>query len=141
MKTRTLLLSALMTFTLAGVADARDRRIDRDHNPPGRIGGPGGNWENPPGWRGGPGTSPDYLHWHHGGRSHRFERVAHGYYYSVGYGYWHPGYGFWNQAGRCWVDDDRNPPGRLGGRGTNWENPPGWRGGPGTSPDRFGRCR
>ena len=42
---------------------------------------------------------------------------------------------------RCWLDNDRNPPGRAGGRGTNWENPPGWRGGPGASPDRFGRCR
>lgn len=33
-------------------------------------------------------------------------------------------------------DCDNNPPGRLGGRGTNWENPPGPRGGWGTSPDR-----
>lgn len=33
-------------------------------------------------------------------------------------------------------DRDNNPPGRLGGRGTNWENPPGPRGGRGTSPDR-----
>lgn len=31
---------------------------------------------------------------------------------------------------------DNNPPGPIGGRGTNWENPPGWRGGPGASPDR-----
>ena len=33
-------------------------------------------------------------------------------------------------------DVDRNPPGLLGGPGTNWENPPGPAGGPGTSPDR-----
>ena len=33
-------------------------------------------------------------------------------------------------------DRDNNPPGRLGGRGTNWENPPGRVGGPGASPDR-----
>jgi hypothetical protein len=33
-------------------------------------------------------------------------------------------------------DRDNNPPGRLGGQGTNWENPPGPRGGRGTSPDR-----
>lgn len=38
-------------------------------------------------------------------------------------------------------DRDNNPPGRVGGAGTNWENPLGWRGGPGASPDRFGRCR
>lgn len=38
-------------------------------------------------------------------------------------------------------DRDNNPPGPVGGRGTNWENPPGPRGGPGASPDRFGRCR
>ena len=33
-------------------------------------------------------------------------------------------------------DRDDNPPGRIGGRGTNWENPPGPRGGYGISPDR-----
>ena len=33
-------------------------------------------------------------------------------------------------------DRDNNPPGPVGGRGTNWENPPGWKGGPGASPDR-----
>lgn len=32
-------------------------------------------------------------------------------------------------------DRDGNPPGPIGGPGTNWENPPGWRGGPGASPD------
>jgi len=32
-------------------------------------------------------------------------------------------------------DRDDNPPGPIGGRGSNWENPPGWRGGPGASPD------
>lgn len=32
-------------------------------------------------------------------------------------------------------DRDGNPPGPVGGRGSNWENPPGLRGGPGTSPD------
>jgi hypothetical protein len=31
---------------------------------------------------------------------------------------------------------DDNPPGPLGGPGTNWENPPGPAGGPGASPDR-----
>ena len=38
-------------------------------------------------------------------------------------------------------DRDGNPPGRAGGKGTNWENPPGWRGGPGVSPDRHRHCR
>ena len=33
-------------------------------------------------------------------------------------------------------DRDDNPPGPIGGPGTNWENPPGPVGGPGTSPDR-----
>jgi hypothetical protein len=32
-------------------------------------------------------------------------------------------------------DRDNNPPGPVGGPGTNWENPPGPRGGPGASPD------
>lgn len=36
-----------------------------------------------------------------------------------------PGYG------NHWGDNDNNPPGRLGGRGTNWENPRGPVGGPG----------
>lgn len=33
-------------------------------------------------------------------------------------------------------DRDNNPPGPMGGPGTNWENRPGLQGGPGTSPDR-----
>ena len=56
MKARTLLIAALLTLGVAGTAGARDRRHDHDGNPPGRIGGPGSNWENPPGWRGGPGV-------------------------------------------------------------------------------------
>ena len=35
-------------------------------------------------------------------------------------------------------DNDNNPPGPMGGRGTNWENPPGPAGGSGASPDRPG---
>jgi hypothetical protein len=114
---------------------------DRDHNPPGPIGGRGSNWENPPGPRGGPGASPDLRYWVHGGKRYRFTPVRGGYYYSVHYGYWHPRHGLWRASGRCWIDFDHNPPGPVGGRGSNWENPPGWRGGPGASPDRYGRCR
>ncbi len=33
-------------------------------------------------------------------------------------------------------DEDNNPPGAAGGRGTNWENAPGAAGGPGASPDQ-----
>lgn len=33
------------------------------------------------------------------------------------------------------ADSDDNPPGPIGGPGTNWENPPGPRGGPGASPN------
>ena len=33
-------------------------------------------------------------------------------------------------------DRDNNPPGAMGGPGTNWENKPGPQGGPGTSPNR-----
>ncbi len=36
-------------------------------------------------------------------------------------------------------DHDDNPPGPIGGPGTNWENPPGPRGGPGMSPNRWPR--
>ncbi|TAH46803.1 MAG: hypothetical protein E6Q43_05140 [Dokdonella sp.] len=141
MNTASLAIATLLALGISATASARDHRFDRDGNPPGRLGGPGTNWENPPGWRGGPGTSPDYRYWSHAGKRYRFDRVNGGYYYSVNYGYWHPSYGFWNQVSRCWWDNDWNPPGRIGGRGTNWENPPGWRGGPGASPDRFGRCR
>lgn len=38
----------------------------------------------------------------------------------------------WQQPQR---DRDNNPPGRRGGRGTNWENRPGLQGGPGASPN------
>ena len=41
-----------------------------------------------------------------------------------------PGFGFHRG------DNDNNPPGRLGGRGTNWENPRGPAGGPGWGPRR-----
>lgn len=97
---------------------------DYDDNPPGRRGGPGTNWENPPGPAGGPGASPNYRtqnHWRHT-------------YIDGVVWVWHPNHG-------CWFrDPDQNPPGRRGGRGTNWENPPGPIGGPGASPDR-GVCR
>lgn len=127
------------SMTLAGLVTPALAQ-DRDGNPPGRAGGRGTNWENPPGPRGGPGSSPDRIFRHNGGR-HVFVARPGGYYFSPHYGYWHPTHGWWNQAARCWADRDGNPPGRAGGRGTNWENPPGWRGGPGASPDRYGRCR
>ena len=141
MNTRPLLIAALLTLCVAGPAAANGRWHRHHNNPPGPVGGPGTNWENPPGWRGGPGASPSYRRWHYRGKEYRFEHVKFGYYFSPMFGYWHPRYGFWNQAGRCWLDNDNNPPGPAGGPGTNWENPPGWRGGPGASPDRFGRCR
>ena len=130
-------LCASLMFSSCAIAHPHDR----DNNPPGPAGGPGTNWENPPGWRGGPGASPDYRYYQHNGKRHRFTLVSGGYYYSANYGYWHPRYGWWNQNSRCWHDNDNNPPGRAGGRGTNWENPPGRKGGPGASPDRYGRCR
>jgi hypothetical protein len=77
----------------------------------------------------------------HGGKRYEFKVARNGYYFSQNYGYWHPRFGLWNQARRCWLDLDNNPPGPRGGRGTNWENPPGWKGGPGASPDRYRRCR
>jgi hypothetical protein len=141
MKRQLWLGTALLATLFTGVATAQPRHRDHDNNPPGPMGGRGTNWENPPGWRGGPGTSPDRRYWRHGGQRYEFRRVGNGYYFSPRIGYWYPGYGFWNQAARCWLDNDNNPPGPAGGRGTNWENPPGRRGGPGASPDRFGRCR
>lgn len=134
---RTLLLVALGLLLVTPAIASRDR----DHNPPGPIGGRGSNWENPPGPVGGPGSSPNLRVWVHDGQRYRFKRVRGGYYYSVHYGYWHPRHGLWHAPGRCWIDFDHNPPGPVGGRGTNWENPPGRKGGPGASPDRYGRCR
>lgn len=130
--------AVLLALGTAGTSFARN---GHDDNPPGPAGGPGTNWENPPGWKGGPGASPDRRWWVRNGSRHEFKQVKGGYYYNPDYGYWHPDYGFWNQTGHCWVDRDGNPPGRAGGKGTNWENPPGWKGGPGASPDKFGRCR
>ncbi len=123
-----------------GPGTSPDRRRDHDGNPPGPAGGAGTNWENRPGPQGGPGTSPDHRV-HVRGVEYVFHPYRGGYYVNADIGYWHPLYGFWNQAGRCWNDNDSNPPGRAGGRGTNWENPPGMAGGPGASPDRYGRCR
>ena len=59
MNTASLAIATLLALCVSGTASARDHRYDRDGNPPGRLGGPGTNWENPPGWRGGPGASPD----------------------------------------------------------------------------------
>ena len=47
-----------------------------------------------------------------------------------------PYYDGYDRYDGSYRDRDDNPPGRIGGRGTNWENPPGPRGGPGASPDR-----
>ncbi|WP_313587208.1 hypothetical protein [Aquidulcibacter sp.] len=113
---------------------------DRDNSLPGRAGGAGTNWENPPGGHGGPGASPDRMYRNKGTR-YTFAPHHHGYYYNAHFGYWHPLYGFWNQKSRCWFDNDNNPPGPVGGRGTNWENPQGSRGGPGASPNRYRSCR
>lgn len=123
-------VAAVLAAALALASPAVAR--DRDNNPPGWRGGPGTNWENPPGRRGGPGVGPDrrwgYYHWN--GHYWRAER----WFYRNAYWYWHP-------YRRCWaLDRDGNPPGPVGGRGTNWENPPGPAGGPGASPDR-GFCR
>lgn len=140
MRTRNWLLLAALTSALAATGSAA-ARWHPHNNPPGPIGGRGTNWANPPGWRGGPGASPQHRWYVHEGRRYDFVVVGGGYWFNPVYGYWHPRYGFWNQVAHCWIDPDGNPPGSLGGRGTNWENPPGWRGGPGASPDRYGRCR
>jgi len=134
--------TAVALFAISAISLSPNQSIgqDRDWNPPGRAGGPGSNWENPVGPRGGPGASPDRVY-RHGGQRYDFVPRPAGYFYNASHGYWHPVHGWWNQAARCWVDRDGNPPGRAGGRGTNWENPPGLVGGRGTSPDRFGRCR
>ena len=139
--TKSRLSAFTLTFALALAGTVHAHPHDRDNNPPEAAGGPGTHWENPPGWRGGPGKSPDYRDYRHHNTRHRFTVVDNGYYFNTNYGYWHPRYGFWNQAKRCWHDNDSNPPGRAGGRGTNWENPPGRTGGAGASPDRYGRCR
>ncbi|MFT3898562.1 MAG: hypothetical protein QM719_12885 [Thermomonas sp.] len=135
-----MIAATLLALTTAGAAGARNWHHDHDNNPPGPAGGPGTNWENPPGWKGGPGASPDRRWWVQRDHRYEFRLVKGGYYFNPVYGYWHPTYGFWNQSARCWIDRDGNPPGRIGGKGTNWENPPGWKGGPGASPDRYGRC-
>jgi hypothetical protein len=113
MRALTTVLAAIMFL---GAVTSADARPWRHWNPPGPRGGPGTNWHNPPGPRGGPGASRYWVGWRH--VAWRGRTV-----------YWHPAY-------RCWFDPDGNPPGPVGGRGTNWENPPGPRGGPGASPDR-----
>lgn len=46
----------------------------------------------------------------------------------------------WQEAHPMRQDFNSNPPGAMGGPGTNWENPPGPQGGPGMGPG-FGRDR
>ena len=38
-------------------------------------------------------------------------------------------------------DRDNNPPGPVGGPGTNWENPPGWKGSGHRRPSARRSCR
>lgn len=126
MQSQKLLFAALMAACSFAASAA-----DVDDNPPGPLGGPGSNWENRPGPQGGPGTSPDRRRLTQEQREQvrerlqsmtpeerqaRFQQMKEN----------HPN---WRR------DRDNNPPGAVGGPGTNWENPPGPRGGPGTSPD------
>ena len=101
---------------------------DRDANPPGPVGGPGTNWENPPGPQGGPGAGPDRPNLSPEQREklkamtpeqrQRFFQEMR------------------DKRKPMRPDRDNNPPGAVGGPGTNWENPPGPQGGPGAGPDR-----
>lgn len=130
--TREALLFAVMTVLAVPAALARDR----DDNPPGPVGGPGTNWENPPGPAGGPGASPDRRRHHRWLQTHmtRAEWQA---FMSMKAAERHAFCGKKRiPHDRCWYDRDDNPPGPVGGPGTNWENPPGPAGGPGASPDR-----
>ncbi|MDX9944900.1 MAG: hypothetical protein RBS35_08920 [Azonexus sp.] len=135
MKTISKLAAGIAVLALTAVPSAH--AFDRDNNPPGPRGGPGTNWENPPGPRGGLGASPDirYRHtlWLKGFMSPAewtgfinmpvTKRIAYCNKRRI-----HKDF--------CWFDRDDNPPGPIGGPGTNWENPPGPIGGPGASPDR-----
>lgn len=124
---KTIVGAALAALLLAGSAATAEARY---WNPPGPRGGPGTNWHNPPGPVGGPGASRHGWWEHpyaHGWRLHRAWRF---YGFHGGWAwYWHP-HGYW-----CRFDRDDNPPGPIGGPGTNWENPPGPIGGPGASPN------
>ena len=110
-----------------GPGTSPDYRRDRDNNPPGRVGGPGTNWENPPGPAGGAGASPDRRMELSPEQREKLKNMS-------------------PEQRRAYLqhlreqgqrrDRDNNPPGRVGGPGTNWENPPGAVGGPGASPDR-----
>ena len=102
--------------------------VDRDANPPGPVGGPGTNWENPPGPQGGPSAGPDRPNLSPEQieklkamtpeqRQRFFQEMR-------------------EKRKPMRPDRDNNPPGTVGGPGTNWENRPGPQGGPGASPDR-----
>lgn len=99
-----------------GAGASPNIRRDRDNNPPGRAGGAGTNWENRPGPQGGPGAGPNQ-------RPAGFDKGE------------KKGWGGENMPPGLRKDRDNNPPGQIGGPGTNWENPPGMEGGPGTGPD------
>lgn len=120
-----------------GASPNRRHWRDRDDNPPGPAGGPGTNWENPPGPRGGIGASPDIRKRHSHWLRNRMSATEWALFVSWDLTRQHT---FCRKRGilkdDCWFDRDDNPPGPVGGPGTNWENPPGPAGGPGASPDR-----
>lgn len=103
------LLSFLIVISLVVGSIPAFAKPDRDNNPPGPRGGVGTNWENPRGPVGGSGASPDRP------------------------GMNPPGVFGGPGAGPLWKDNPNkidNPPGPMGGAGTDW-NPPGPIGGPG----------
>ena len=128
MKKITLCLLFLgILFTVHSTAWAKH---DKDNNPPGPAGGKGTNWENPPGPKGGPGASPDNNQavWLRQGADTNNDGIVDDTEKKQAHARW--------VANHKKNDNDNNPPGPVGGKGTNWENPPGPKGGPGASPDR-----
>ena len=111
----------------------RERRANeqqnRDNNPPGKTGGPGTNWENPPGPSGGSGASPDRRPPMSPEMKEKLQAMTP----DQRKEFFHK---LQERRASKRHDRDNNPPGKVGGPGTNWENPPGPAGGPGASPDQ-----
>ncbi len=116
--------ASFATLILAASLSLPVFAADPDNNPPGPVGGPGTNWENRPGWQGGPGASPDRRPRLTPEQREKLKAMSPEERQALA------------QKIRDRRDRDNNPPGPVGGPGTNWENRPGPRGGPGASPDR-----
>ena len=135
MKHRKLLAVLMFAISIPALA------ADADNNPPGPAGGRGTNWENRPGPQGGPGAGPDQRPRLSPEQREKMKTATPEERQQLIQDVREKRQEQRENRQEARRDRDNNPPGPVGGRGTNWENRPGPQGGPGAGPNRQQRPR